>query len=76
MFTVTFLRDIVERSAWTFVQAFAAAWLVFDRELALDNDTLKTALIAGAIAVAKGIVASRIGNEESAATLPAEGASE
>ena len=73
MFTVTFLRDMAERVIWTFVQAASAVLLV---EQDWTPDALKIAVTAGGIAVLKAIVASRIGNHESAATLPAEGASE
>lgn len=65
-------RDIIERTIWTFLQAYAAAWLVFDRDVAFDVENLQAAAVAAAIAVAKGLVASQIGEKGTAATLPAE----
>ena len=73
MFTKTFLLDMLERTLWTFAQASAAVLIV---EQDWTPDVLKVAVTAGAIAVLKAIVASRIGNEDSAATLPAENAEE
>lgn len=60
--------DILERTFWTFVQA-AAAVLIVEQDWTLD--IVKIAVTAGLIAVLKGIVASRFGEEDSAATLPA-----
>lgn len=73
MFTVVFLKDMAERVIWTFIQSAAAVMIV---ETSWTPDVLKVAATAGAIAVLKAIVASRIGNEDSAATLPAENAEE
>lgn len=62
-----FYADLAERSAWTFVQAFAAVWLVTGD---FDGTTLKAAAVAGAIAVVKGLAASQVGTHGSASTLP------
>ena len=67
MFTVKFLKDMAERVIWTFVQAAAAVLIV---EQDWTPDVLKIALTAGAIAVLKAIVATRIGDDDSAASLP------
>lgn len=61
-----FYLDLAERSAWTFVQAFAAALLVTG---GLDSDVLYTALLAGVFAVAKCLMAVRIGDGGTASTL-------
>lgn len=58
-------QDIAERMVWTFVQAFAATFVV------ADLSTAKTAALAGlaaVLAVLKGVAASRIG--EQTAALP------
>lgn len=68
-----FYLDLLERTAWTFVQAFAAVWLVFDRDVAFDVENLQSAAIAAGIAAVKGLAASFIGDKDSAATLPSGG---
>ena len=73
MFSQRWARDMAERCIWTFIQSAAAVMIV---EQDWTPDVLKVAVTAGAIAVLKAIVASRIGNEDSAATLPAENAGE
>lgn len=62
------LKDLAERSVWTFLQAFAGVWAAL--ELTGDVDwqaTVYAALIAGGIAVAKGVVAFQTGSPSSAA---------
>lgn len=61
-----FYFDLAERSLWTFVQAAAAVWLVTQ---SLDREALYVALVAGLVAVAKGLIAAQFGNG-SASTLP------
>lgn len=59
-------RDIAERAAWTFAQAFAAALFTTGR---FDLDTFGAAALAGAAAVlsvVKGLIASRIGDPTAA----------
>lgn len=57
------VRDVAERAAWTFAQAFLGAFVV------TDLSTAKTAALAGlaaAIAVVKGFVASQVGEQNAA----------
>lgn len=61
-----FYLDLAERSAWTFVQAALAAWIVTQ---SLDRETLMIALVAGLAAVAKCLMAVRIGDGGTASTL-------
>jgi hypothetical protein len=73
MMTKKLFLDLLERAAWTFAQAFLALFL-FTGELDTDIDTAKKAAVAGiaaVIALAKGVVASRVGDHGTAATLPA-----
>jgi hypothetical protein len=72
-----YLRDVLERVAWTFLQAFAAT-LIASGFFSVDNVTdlsiLQKAGVAGVAAVLsllKGVVASQIGSPYTAATLPA-----
>lgn len=59
--------DIAERVAWTAIQGFAAEWLVTQ---SLDATTLKVAGLAAIVSAAKCIVATRIGDSDSAAAIP------
>lgn len=52
------LLDIAERVGWTFAQAFLAVFVVTDLSSAR---TAATAGAAAAIAVIKGVVATRVG---------------
>lgn len=61
--------DTAERVAWTFIQGFAAEWIVTS---SVDTQTLKLAAVAGAVSVAKCILATRIGSPNTAATLPVD----
>ena len=57
------VRDVAERAAWTFAQAFLGAFVV------TDLSTAKTAAPAGlaaAIVVVKGFVASQVGQQNAA----------
>lgn len=67
MFTLKFLKDMGERVVWTFVQAFLAVWVVTGD---FTQQTLKVAAAAGLVAAGKAVLASRMGDSESAATLP------
>jgi hypothetical protein len=62
--------DLLERSAWTFTQTALAAWLVLDIDL-WSVEALQVAGAAGAIAVAKSLLAFGVGSSHTAATLPA-----
>lgn len=65
--------DLLERSGWTFVQAFLATLLVTGvlDTTAFDLDAWKIALAAAAIAAIKAVIAQQFGTG-TAATLPAE----
>lgn len=67
----TFYADLAERVFWTFVQAFIAVWAVMGFDMTLD--VLKAAAIAAAISVAKGLLATQIGDNTTASTLPSPG---
>lgn len=61
--------DILERTVWTYIQAFLGMLLA---QSVLDVSTLKLAAVAAipaALAVVKGFAASRVG-DPSAASLP------
>lgn len=62
-----FYFDLLERVLWTAVQGFCAVWIVTGD---LDAVTLKAAAVGGGIAAAKALIATRIGDPASAATLP------
>jgi hypothetical protein len=66
-----FYFDLLERTGWTFVQAFCAFWIVTGD---VDGPTLKAALVAGAISVGKSLVATNLPwtAPDSASSLPAE----
>lgn len=54
------LKDVAERAAWTFLQAFLAVFVVS------DISTAKGAILAGiaaAISVIKGFVATQVGSQ-------------
>ena len=65
--TKTLILDIAERVVMTALQAFAATWLVTSR---YDTQTFAIAGTAAAVAAAKCIVASRVGDHDTAAALP------
>lgn len=59
--------DILERVGWTALQGFLAAWIVIGD---FTGETFKIAATAAAVSAAKCILASRIGTQGSASTLP------
>lgn len=61
------LLDIAERATWTFLQA-AAAVIVASQGFGVE--VWKAAAVAGALAILKGVLASRVGNDRTAAALP------
>lgn len=62
-----FRLDLLERVAWTAIQAVAGALLDIMMSGVI---TLRAAGYAAAIAVLKALVATRVGDPNSAATLP------
>lgn len=62
-----FYLDLLERVVWTFIQAAAGAALDL---LVTGEITFRAVAIAGVIALLKGLVATKIGSPNSAATLP------
>lgn len=64
-----FYFDLLERTAWTFVQGFAAEWILSGT---FDARGLKFGAVAGAIAVAKSVIASKLPwtAKDSGSTLP------
>lgn len=75
-----FYLDLFERSAWTFVQAFAAQIIASGLDVATPITNLSlsekalVAVIAGAVAVFKSLVVNQLPwtASNSASTLPAE----
>ena len=65
--TKKLLVDIAERTVWTAIQAFLAVWLVTAK---LDAVTFKAAGVAALVAAAKCVLATRIGDSDSAAAIP------
>lgn len=62
--------DLLERTAWTAVQAFLAVWIVTDAD-PFGPTALKVAGMAAVIAAAKSLLAFQVGSPNTAATLPA-----
>lgn len=67
-----FYFDMLERAGWTFVQGFAAAFIIHGDHL--DEHTLGIGAVAGAIAVAKALIATKLpwANSTTASTLPVD----
>lgn len=65
------LLDLLERSGWTFIQAFAAALLVSGvlDSGTFDGDVWKVGVVAAIIAAIKAVIAQQFGTG-TAATLP------
>lgn len=61
--------DLIERVLWTGAQGFAAEWLV---TRSFDGQTLQVAGAAALAAVAKCLIAFKVGSRNTAATLPVE----
>ena len=73
MFTTKFFSDISERVLATFAIGFLTTWLAADAINLTDLGLLKSAGLAGLAAAGsliKGILASRVGDKDSAALLP------
>lgn len=68
MLTKQFVQDVAERALFTFVETFLAMFVL------TDLTTAKTAAVGGAaavLAVVKGMIATRVGQADTAAALPA-----
>lgn len=69
--------DVVERTLWTYVQAYLGLWIASGvgisaiADLSMADKALVSVLPA-VLAVVKGLAASRVGATDSAATLPAD----
>lgn len=59
--------DILERVVWTALQAGVGAWVALGD---FSDTTLKVAGVAAVTAAAKCILATRVGDSDSAAALP------
>jgi hypothetical protein len=59
--------DFCERVVVTFVEGFAASWIV-TQDWTVNN--LKVGLVAGGVSAAKCIVAANVGNRDSASVAP------
>lgn len=65
MFSVAFIKDALERAISTAAQALLAAGVVLDGTF-FSSDNLKIAGAAAIAAILKAIVATRVGDPESA----------
>lgn len=65
MFSITFLKDAVERAISTAAQALLGAGVVLDGSFFSSNN-LKIAGAAAIASILKAIVATRVGDSESA----------
>lgn len=70
MFSVKFLKDAAERVVWTFAQALLGAGVVLDGGF-FGGDNIKVAGAAAVASLLKAIVATRVGDSDSAASIPA-----
>lgn len=69
MLSLKFLKDALERVIWTAAQALLATGVVLDGGF-FSHTNLKVAGAAAVAAALKAIVASRVGDNDSAASLP------
>lgn len=65
-----FYFDLLERAGWTFVQGFSAAFVVHGQHF--DEHTMGIGALAGAISVAKSLIATKLpwAKGDTASTLP------
>lgn len=63
-----YFKDLLERCAWTFVQAFLGAYAVTGGRKAAESAAI--AGVAAVLSVVKGVAAKRIGDSDSASTVP------
>jgi hypothetical protein len=63
-----YFKDLGERCAWTFVQAFLATYAVTGGRKAAESAAV--AGVAAVLAVIKGVAAKKVGDPNSASTVP------
>lgn len=63
-----YLKDLAERCAWTFVQAFLGAYTITGGRKAVESAAI--AGVAAVLSVVKSVAAKRIGDHDSASTVP------
>jgi hypothetical protein len=71
--STVFIKDLAERVVVTFIEGWIGAWLVIqDRELdqLFDPKTLGVGVAAAALAFAKALGASKVGDPDSASLAP------
>jgi hypothetical protein len=68
MLTKKYWKDLAERCIWTFVQAFLGAWTITGGRKAAESAAI--AGVAAVLAVIKGFAAHKIGDPDSASTVP------
>jgi len=61
-----FWKDLIERVVWTAAQAGVGVLIVANT----DTPTAYAAVIASALALVKGFIAKKVGNKDSASTIP------
>lgn len=64
----TYWKDLGERMMWTFVQGFLGAYAVTGGRKAAESAAI--AGVAAVLSALKGFVAHKIGNPDSASTVP------
>lgn len=65
MFSLTFIRDAIERAISTAAQALLGAGVVLDGSF-FSSDNLKIAGAAAVASILKALVATKVGDSESA----------
>lgn len=60
--------DLLDRTGWTFIQAFLGFWIVTN--FSMDWDLLKGALIAAAIAAVKATIGQHTGDSPIGDVVP------
>lgn len=71
--SVTFIRDLAERTVVTFLEAWIGAWLLLanhDLDNLFDGKLIGAAATAAGLALIKGLGARQIGQPESASLVP------
>jgi hypothetical protein len=71
---VKFFRDLIERTAATYVEALAGLLMVSGVTHFSDLKAAAVAAVPAGLAVIKGVLASFVGNTNTAALLPKDSA--